>query len=114
MPFSPCFALITRMTGPSCVWWSCLLIPWLGALLEEKERGSPAPLQREKLEIQERIYNKHRRLLPSQKFLSSTQDYRFEVSLRSYPINLESPTAITHDPSALPVFSSVWQSLGNR
>ncbi|HXM22188.1 MAG TPA: hypothetical protein VN948_13095 [Terriglobales bacterium] len=25
----------------------------------------------------------------------------------------ESPTAITHDPSVLPVFPSVWQSHGN-
>ena len=33
-----------------------------------KERGSPAPLQREKLELQERIYNQHVRLLSLEPF----------------------------------------------
>jgi hypothetical protein len=35
-------------------------------LMAKRERFS-APLQREKLEIQERIYNKHRRLLLPQR-----------------------------------------------
>jgi hypothetical protein len=41
-----------------------------------KERGSPAPLQREKLELQERIYNQHVRLLsPSPLVVSASKVY---------------------------------------
>jgi hypothetical protein len=36
--------------------------------MRPKERGSPAPLQREKLANQERIYNQHVRLLSSEPF----------------------------------------------
>src|ERR1700746_1585616 len=63
---SPCSALIARMTAPSCACWRQLPVPLGCALLEadKRERFSCTSPERKKIEIQERIYNQHVRLLP--------------------------------------------------
>jgi hypothetical protein len=58
------------MTAPSCVCWRHIPVPLLCALLEaDKKREVLLHLSREKkIEIQERIYNQHVRLLSSEPF----------------------------------------------